>query len=404
MSFDIVEEYGVGYNVLISGITGSDNFYHKVYYKENSSTIFRDKATVINSDTDAIEITLMKKNIISGKINTDGKNLDFQICAVYQKDKNIRDDIYDSSLVYWKYYTDYDNNYKIAVPAELSDFIIVFKPNSREFVYYSSNGTKNDVNGAELLNMNGDLDNIDIEYTQYSIDMPLEITSVWKNIYVSGEVWKVFVYNGSDLEQNNIVINACFYDDSERLLGVVTDTIDIPIKPNLTVNMEFGGLYNNASVVKLLLWNENMRPMSMPYCMKTELGLDNSDNADADIVLGSGNAKMLVFGKEIVLDTPPIILNDFLLVPVRAMSEALHINVSWNDTNQSAIFKDDNTALQLTVDSYIGLVNGKSIVVDACPKLINDRVLIPAQIVAEYFGYKTEWNSSKGILKINSPE
>lgn len=58
-------------------------------------------------------------------------------------------------------------------------------------------------------------------------------------------------------------------------------------------------------------------------------------------------------------------------------------------------YKGDNGEIVLTIESNIAYVDGKEILLDTPPVINNNRTLVPIRFVAENLGYKVEWNEEK---------
>jgi inhibitor of cysteine peptidase len=98
-------------------------------------------------------------------------------------------------------------------------------------------------------------------------------------------------------------------------------------------------------------------------------------------------------GKEIVLDTEPFIINGRTLVPLRGIFEKLGATVDWNKYTQQAIIKTKDTEIILEVGNKYVLVDGKIAQLDAATMLQKDRTFVPFRFVAEALGHKVEWDA-----------
>ncbi|MCK9479600.1 MAG: hypothetical protein M0R40_08925 [Firmicutes bacterium] len=263
-TFFVADEDGANYNVLVSEIYGSESYYHQVYYKENSSTVLKENASLINSQTDNIEITLMKQNTVSGNIETDVENARLGIFALYQDDISIRKDIYTSGFVCYSNDIDENYNFKIKVPSEIKACIFALHSSSKGFSYYAQDGTTNDINSANLINVNSDTENINFKYEGFEPLFPLCVTSITQNIYNS--YWDVILENISDYDKGNIKMHVCLYDSDNRLQKSTTDNIDI-INGNSykKISIDLGRDYHRAITARLLLWTDCMQPLSYAH-------------------------------------------------------------------------------------------------------------------------------------------
>lgn len=99
------------------------------------------------------------------------------------------------------------------------------------------------------------------------------------------------------------------------------------------------------------------------------------------------------------MDQSPVIINDRTMVPVRAVFEKAGAQVSWDDTVKTAtITKDNYTVIVKLGQPYI-YKNGKPISLDVPSTIVNDRIVIPVRAIAEAMDFGVTWNSmSRSVL------
>lgn len=139
------------------------------------------------------------------------------------------------------------------------------------------------------------------------------------------------------------------------------------------------------------------------------------DTARAEVVAGSGikedpfvlgereNAggiSVYVNGTELTLDVPPILENDRTLVPMRAIFEALGAEVSWYPEDETIVAVRGDTTVYMQVDDWYMSVNDEWIRLDAPPRIVNDRTLIPLRAVAEAFGAQVGWDEATQTVTV----
>ena len=128
-------------------------------------------------------------------------------------------------------------------------------------------------------------------------------------------------------------------------------------------------------------------------------------------------------GKKIEFDTEPIIENDRVLVPMRAVFEALGADVTWYDQTwwgaQMASADITKDKISTCVDIEIGademkkqitklhgdaieVLSEEKIPLDAPAKIVNDRTLVPLRAVSEAFGSTVEWDNNTRTVTITS--
>lgn len=106
----------------------------------------------------------------------------------------------------------------------------------------------------------------------------------------------------------------------------------------------------------------------------------------------SSDISVILKGKVISFDQPPIIIDGRTLVPLRAIFEALGATVDWNGETQTVTSKKGNTTVSLTINDSTMYKNGKSITLDVPAQLVNNRTLVPVRAIAEAFDCNVDWN------------
>lgn len=117
--------------------------------------------------------------------------------------------------------------------------------------------------------------------------------------------------------------------------------------------------------------------------------------ADSDITL-------TLNGVTIQTDVAPVIVNDRTMVPFRAIFEALNIEVNWSDALRKVYATSEGVTVILTVDSTKMLVNNDMITLEAAPFIMNDRVLVPVRAVCEALKCNVDWDGENRIVKIKT--
>ncbi len=113
-----------------------------------------------------------------------------------------------------------------------------------------------------------------------------------------------------------------------------------------------------------------------------------------------------VNGVKIETETPAVIMNDRTLVPLRAVSEALGCDVSW-DADTQGITLTDGTSLYFTwigrdhVFKTSATALQATSVMDAPPVIMNDSTMVPLRAISEMFGADVNWDADNGIASVN---
>ncbi len=104
----------------------------------------------------------------------------------------------------------------------------------------------------------------------------------------------------------------------------------------------------------------------------------------------------------IQFDTPPVNINGRVLVPVRAIFEAMGATVIWNAGTRTVTSKLDNTTVVMEIDKPTMRINGEPKTLDVAPTIIDDRTLVPARAAAEAFGGRVQWLGTENRVVIST--
>lgn len=98
-------------------------------------------------------------------------------------------------------------------------------------------------------------------------------------------------------------------------------------------------------------------------------------------------------GETMEFDVEPVMENDRVLVPFRAIFEALGCNVTYteDDGKQFVTAMRGDNQLIIEIGAYDMCVNGNVEALDAPAVIKNGRTLVPVRAVSETFGANVEW-------------
>ncbi len=103
----------------------------------------------------------------------------------------------------------------------------------------------------------------------------------------------------------------------------------------------------------------------------------------------------------VVLDTAPEIYENRTFLPARFIAESFGLGVEWNGQKRQVTITDtaNNKVIVLTIDDRRAYVNGEEHLLDAAPRIVNDRTLIPVRFVTEQIGATVQWdNDTRTVL------
>ncbi|MCK9478959.1 MAG: stalk domain-containing protein [Firmicutes bacterium] len=110
--------------------------------------------------------------------------------------------------------------------------------------------------------------------------------------------------------------------------------------------------------------------------------------------------KVYVNDVDILFDQQPFNENGRVLVPVRAVFEALDAEVVWDEHTQTIVCNKGMTKIVLTVDSANAKANGRDIELDVPAKIVNGRTFVPVRFVAESIGCFVGWQEQTNTVYI----
>ena len=121
---------------------------------------------------------------------------------------------------------------------------------------------------------------------------------------------------------------------------------------------------------------------------KGENNAGETDTQNTTTVNEKKEKGVLVFldGLQIVFDVQPALEKGRVLVPFRALFEALQAQVNWENTTKTVSVRKGNYNLKLTVNQQEALLNGETHTLEVPPLLLDNRVLVPLRFIGEFFG------------------
>ena len=120
--------------------------------------------------------------------------------------------------------------------------------------------------------------------------------------------------------------------------------------------------------------------------------------------LAEENITVMLNGQAMDFDVAPIIQNDRVLVPMRAIFEELHCSVDYTDIDGKQIITaklNENNSIGLVIGSDEMQIHNQKIKLDTAPIIVNDRTLVPLRAVSEAFDYDVNWDGDTKTVTIS---
>lgn len=116
--------------------------------------------------------------------------------------------------------------------------------------------------------------------------------------------------------------------------------------------------------------------------------------------VSASGISVVVNGKKLVFDQPPIVENGRTLVPFRAIFESLGAEVNWDPKTQLVQGTRDSVKISFKLGSKNAQVNNSNITLDVPAKSLNNRTLVPLRFVGEALGATVHWEASNSTVYI----
>ncbi len=117
-----------------------------------------------------------------------------------------------------------------------------------------------------------------------------------------------------------------------------------------------------------------------------------------------GGVSVSIDGEKLVADTAPVIIEGRTMVPMRAIFESLGAEVEWDDSAKTVSASIDKNEIKLAVGESEMLVNGKKEALDVPAIIRNGRTLVPLRAVAEALDVDVNWYSDIKTVSINTKD
>ena len=112
------------------------------------------------------------------------------------------------------------------------------------------------------------------------------------------------------------------------------------------------------------------------------------------------NISVELDANKLEFDVPPTNIDGRVLVPVRAILEAMGATVLWNEADRTVTSTLNDTTIVMTIDSLDMTINGKTKTIDVPPKIIDGRTMVPARAATEAFEAEVLWDAHNDTVKI----
>ena len=122
------------------------------------------------------------------------------------------------------------------------------------------------------------------------------------------------------------------------------------------------------------------------------------------VAFAEDEIKIMLNGKALTMDQPPVIVDSRTLVPLRAIFEGLGATVTWDDSTKTATGIKDGKEIKITIDNTVAKVDGKDVTLDVPAQIISSRTMVPVRFISESLGCKVDWDGNTRTVIIESAQ
>lgn len=112
------------------------------------------------------------------------------------------------------------------------------------------------------------------------------------------------------------------------------------------------------------------------------------------------DVRVLIYGEDLVSDTPPTIVDGRTLVPMAAIFKSLGADVSWEGSTRTVTGIKGDMVIKLQIDSTTAWINNQSSELDVPATIINNRTMVPLSFIALSLGRSVQWDGEKRTVTI----
>lgn len=125
-----------------------------------------------------------------------------------------------------------------------------------------------------------------------------------------------------------------------------------------------------------------------------------TEDENVNVLMTLDSEWAMINSEPFKLEQAPIIIGGRTMVPLRFITEALGLVITWEAETRSVLVEKEEVLIRLFIDSHKAEVGGKTIEVEVPPTILNGRTLVPVRFVSEVLGYAVGWEARTSEVTI----
>lgn len=111
-----------------------------------------------------------------------------------------------------------------------------------------------------------------------------------------------------------------------------------------------------------------------------------------EIIMKINDSNILIDGKSIISDIYPIMINDRTMIPIRLLTEALGASVEWIEQSKTIIIRSEEALIKMNIGNKKYTIDGNEYTMDIEPIIVNNRTLVPIRFISEALNCTVSWD------------
>lgn len=247
------------------------------------------------------------------------------------------------------------------------------------------------------------------------IDLYIKNVSISKEIIFENDSFfvnvEIYVKNIKFLNNPTNIFVSLFWDKPSRFTHIDTKNVEIndvdKIKISFNVDLTKKTFVNE----QISLIGDKTLIVQVDSCNNIEEFNEENNTVEKKIHIFKLSSTIIkiwinkitafVNNKEYKLETPPIIINNRTMVPLRFIVENLGGEIYWYEEELKITILFPKKTIVMWINNTLSYVNGEKYFLESPPIIIDGRTLVPVRFIAEALGSFVFWNPiDQGVVII----